>query len=586
MDPLSGAASIFAVVSLAVQLAQSAKSIKQILDAITHASEAATRLRDIVLQVYYIASSVENFLEERSCSEQNDNYISNVHSALQFCKRELETTEDVLRIAEKIENGKTPIIRGWASVRLACTSDQLDKFTGRLENAMSFLNATLLLSVTHSNTVLHSKLDQFTHSVAVLTREELVQKTNHHEKLEILPTVMKNTSVPSRGRALTASVRVAWSFNDQIELQYYKLNKRKSSRALIFRMTAYRNKLLTLQLAAYSELKFPISCRISMRNRIPDDAAILMACKDGNADWVRMLLTSNLARTNDMTWENITPLSMAISNGHEEVVQLLLREGAEVDLPTGKLYSSPLQVAVGHGMLNIARILMAHGADPTYCSAGSWSVLHYLYDEESTINSAELAAVLGYDLLFDEIKDSLGWTAMHRCAAFGTGSDIRFLSYIGASPFPSRYINNRGWTPIHVAALMNNISTLETLIRVATIASGQTGRASVNISVTDFADNDGWTPLHVAVFGGASSTIEYLLRNNADPHQRSYRTAGWFPPGCEEQALDTIDIARSNGEKSLLHYVDLLKEAGYGVSTDGDDVFWEYTHEIGNAGCG
>ncbi|KAI1877074.1 uncharacterized protein JN550_001146 [Neoarthrinium moseri] len=288
-----------------------------------------------------------------------------------------------------------------------------------------------------------------------------------------------------------------------------------------------------------------------------------------------MLLVSRSAGPNDMTWENVTPLSMAISYGHEEIVQLLLREGAEPDLPTGSLYSSPLQVAVAHGMLNTVRILMAHGADPTYCSAGGWSILHYLYDRDSSIHGYEFAAVLGYDLLFDEIKDSQGWTALHRCAAFGTANDIGLLHRLGASPFPDRYITNQGWTPVHIAALMDNTSTLEALLHLGTSAMGMRDMISLNLSVPNFVDTHGWTPLHVAVYRSASSTISYLLRRKADPQQRTYCTAGWFPPGYEGEALDTIDIAKLNGEKSLFHYVYLLNEAGYEVTTDGEDVFWE-----------
>jgi hypothetical protein len=148
MEPLGSAASIFAVVSLAFQLAQSTKEFKRALDAVHNASAEATRLRNVVLQLHCVTASVQHTLEHQNGMDSSDDYISNIHFALNFCEREFGAMRAVLRIAEKVDTEKNSVSRLWASIRLAYTSDQIEKLATRLERAMSFLNASLLLNLT------------------------------------------------------------------------------------------------------------------------------------------------------------------------------------------------------------------------------------------------------------------------------------------------------------------------------------------------------------------------------------------------------------------------------------------------------
>jgi ankyrin repeat protein len=236
-------------------------------------------------------------------------------------------------------------------------------------------------------------------------------------------------------------------------------------------------------------------------------------------------------------------------------------------------HSSPLQIAVARGMLNIVRILVAYRADPEYCSAGTWSMFHYFFDRGRSINSTEYAAVLGEDLSFDDIKDTQGWTALHRCAAFGTAKDIYLLHRLGASARPEHYVDNWGWTPVHVAALMNNISTLEALVDLAERTSGHDPDTS-GVTVSNLVDIHGWSPLHLAVHRRAMDTTKWLLLTGGDPQRRTYRTAGWFPQGYEGQDFDAAGLARMSGEKCLIEFVHLMRDTGYDVTTDGKEVYW------------
>lgn len=53
---------------------------------------------------------------------------------------------------------------------------------------------------------------------------------------------------------------------------------------------------------------------ISLRSLIPQDSAIINACKMGDSTQVKELLTSGKARPNDATLENCTALSVSVSS--------------------------------------------------------------------------------------------------------------------------------------------------------------------------------------------------------------------------------------------------------------------------------
>jgi ankyrin repeat protein len=66
-----------------------------------------------------------------------------------------------------------------------------------------------------------------------------------------------------------------------------------------------------------------------------------------------------------------TPLEMAVSEGNRDAVQSMLTLGAD---PISKLY---LQVAVTHNHQDIAEVLLAHGADVDAKNVGGYTPLHF-----------------------------------------------------------------------------------------------------------------------------------------------------------------------------------------------------------------
>ncbi|KAI0456353.1 ankyrin repeat-containing domain protein [Xylaria acuta] len=298
------------------------------------------------------------------------------------------------------------------------------------------------------------------------------------------------------------------------------------------------------------------------------------ACRNGDSNKVKQLLKSRDASPNEMTPSNDTPLSIAIKGGFEEVVQLLLWEGADPNLCCGKGETSPLQVGVALGMPNIVRMLAQHGADPNYISARRWSLPHYMFDSTNLVPGTEYFMIFWDSLVFDEIKDSEGWTALHRCAAFGTGECVYNLHLLGASAWSDRYLTNWGGTPVHIAAMMNNVSTLEGLmtLQIDLKAAQEVSRGC--ISALDPTDVHGWTPLHLAAYRGAIDTMRWLLQRGADPHRRTFQTASWFPDGHEGETFNASSLASMSGTACLDVFLETLRDMGCDVARRGDEIYW------------
>jgi ankyrin repeat protein len=134
-----------------------------------------------------------------------------------------------------------------------------------------------------------------------------------------------------------------------------------------------------------------------------------------------------------------------------------------------------------------------------------------------------------------DIADNVGWTIVHRAAAFGQGRDVQKLVRLGAST--NIEAHNLRWLPLHCAVKFGNLSTFEALassIDPSTLAS--------------LRDSRGWTLLHLAAESGCEALILKLLRLGLDPREKSDASTRDVPEGLKALELLPMDIARSYGK--------------------------------------
>ena len=166
-----------------------------------------------------------------------------------------------------------------------------------------------------------------------------------------------------------------------------------------------------------STTSFPAQVKLLFRNEIAKDQLMLSSATwNGYAEIAKSLLSSGLLDVNaniSMGLNNIisrtagTLLTLAAEEGHEEVVLLLLDNGADINKPN-IMGSTPLNQAVTYRRIGVVKHLLIRGALPDKANNTGRTPLH------SAVSSGTLSIV---QLLLDsgatsDIQDDFGWTPM------------------------------------------------------------------------------------------------------------------------------------------------------------------------------
>lgn len=159
MDPLSGIASIFSVISLAFQLGQTALGIKRLIETISNAPFEVIRLRDVIFHLHIIADGVTTLLDRQQTLHNEDSPIScDLHHALKTCQNKLELIENVLRRADEFKKGRI-VSRYWANLRLACKKGQIEELERQLEQAILILNVVITTNLMYNYSLRFFRID-------------------------------------------------------------------------------------------------------------------------------------------------------------------------------------------------------------------------------------------------------------------------------------------------------------------------------------------------------------------------------------------------------------------------------------------
>ena len=140
MDGLSTAASVIAVTSLALQLAESTKKLIEFWDSIQNAPE---EVDDIKLEL----ESLRNVLEQIGHEAQHQPPNRLVEPALRLCSRKINA---VRSLTTDIESGFTSskiCTRKWSALRAVWSRKKLEKIQSSLERLKATLTLVLVNNV-------------------------------------------------------------------------------------------------------------------------------------------------------------------------------------------------------------------------------------------------------------------------------------------------------------------------------------------------------------------------------------------------------------------------------------------------------
>lgn len=258
-------------------------------------------------------------------------------------------------------------------------------------------------------------------------------------------------------------------------------------------------------------------------------SALHYACITGNPTITKMLL-SYKARSHQ--WDKqrtVTPLHCAARTGSLDCIQLLVKNGAQLNAGIEK--RSALHFAVQKNAIRCVQLLLSYGANPNTPQVFTETPLH-------------IAAAMGFPeclkVLIDagaDVQSQMGQkknTALHLAAEDDFLDCVKILLAAGANV---NAINFDDQTPLHVACLSQSIETVEILIKHGADVKAiyRDGRTALHASIVketrswdctrilleskvdvNKADNYGYTPLHIAALNEFSTCAFLLIEYGAD----------------------------------------------------------------------
>ena len=182
-----------------------------------------------------------------------------------------------------------------------------------------------------------------------------------------------------------------------------------------------------------------------------DTTPLVLASLNGHNDMVQFLLDEGAEPNKAQACNGCTPLHAAAYKGHNAVVQLLLNEGADANQAC-KLGETPLDKAAWNGHKDVVQLLLDRGADPNQAYQRGVSLLH----RAAAHGHKDLVQLLldrGVDL---NQADNYHLTTLHHATFWGQKDVVQLLLSRGADPnigaaagiTPLSLALNRGHTDI------------------------------------------------------------------------------------------------------------------------------------------
>lgn len=254
-------------------------------------------------------------------------------------------------------------------------------------------------------------------------------------------------------------------------------------------------------------VKMLIDSGANLRCKDEEDSTPLhAAASEGNLRIVRMLFEAGArldgwvtiqSMVTDKDVDGNTCLSLAVENGHYDVVKLCLEKRADVNVPNS-IYMHPLHLAAVNGDVRIVRLLVEHNARIDVLNNEQATPLH---------KAAQYNHVQCVEFLVDreadiERRDEENYTPLLLASVYGQAATVDLLIKKGAD---TSAVDKNDKTAIFLACEENQLSCLETLLNYEEICD--------SINVSDRYDND---PLHISAMKGYLPICRCLLKNGAD----------------------------------------------------------------------
>lgn len=210
------------------------------------------------------------------------------------------------------------------------------------------------------------------------------------------------------------------------------------------------------------------------------------------------------------------PLIVAVLENNKEIVELLLKHGADINCKDWTSKNTALDIAEQKGFLFIVDILQKNGAK--YSSGSSF----HLAAKNGDIVSIEEMLSKGH--LLNEVDAAKGWTALHYAIHYGQKHLVEYLIYKGADVNAKDFLGKSN--PIDVLASGSRGEIVKILTKAGAKSSGgsniyfcaETGDFEgvqkyfdIDGRINGRDEKNGWMPIHYAVNAGDVEMVEFLI---------------------------------------------------------------------------
>ncbi|MEM6698764.1 MAG: ankyrin repeat domain-containing protein, partial [Bacteroidota bacterium] len=250
-----------------------------------------------------------------------------------------------------------------------------------------------------------------------------------------------------------------------------------------------------------------------------DFELFMRAVDDGDLELVMYFLDKGGIDVNGIGRNEFTPLMLAASEDHPEVVHLLIDRGAKINFMNSNGWTALIEAA-DEGSYASALVLIEAGADIDLHEKEGGRSAVVMAASEGHLNLLELLLESGAD--FSNYHD--GYTPLHGAAEEGQTEIMKILLKKIDANFTDHYQR----TPLFYAAEEGHVDIVKYLV-----AKG----AKINIQA-----RNGRTPLSYAAEERQQAIVQFLLEKGADASVRDEEGFTALDYAIDEAAEEVINI--------------------------------------------
>uniref|UniRef100_A0A8C2ECB2 Ankyrin 3a n=1 Tax=Cyprinus carpio TaxID=7962 RepID=A0A8C2ECB2_CYPCA len=293
---------------------------------------------------------------------------------------------------------------------------------------------------------------------------------------------------------------------------------------------------------------------VNAQSQEPDFELKDRVLRDQHDDKGRLCLSLLDAPSSQSIADGFTPLAVALQQGHDQVVSLLLENDTKgkVRLPAlhiaarkddtksaalllqndhnadveSKSGFTPLHIAAHYGNINVATLLLNRGAAVDFMARNDITPLH-VAAKRGNGNMVKLLLDRGAKI---DAKTKDGLTPLHCGARSGHEQVVEMLLDRGA-PILSKTKN--GLSPLHMATQGDHLNCVQLLLQ--------------HNAPVDDVTNDYLTALHVAAHCGHYKVAKVIVDKKANPNAKALNGFTPLHIACKKNRMKVMELLLKHG---------------------------------------